>query len=193
MRRLLALLVAVAACGGSTAASVVGDAGTGSDGAPWADSTTADVASPDAGADAGAAADAGDVANADATDDGSTPCNDGGCAPPDAGVDAPPFVDAGCIEGGLPPAMGTAFTCGLDTCFSQSQYCMWGVGGIVPEMRNGVTPRRGAQLFAEGTCMPLPCSCGAFPTCACIQALPLVAPCQCMEAEGGIGVECFFP
>jgi hypothetical protein len=91
-------------------------------------------------------------------------------APKDASSDVADGAvedDAGCIDGALPPHLGAPFTCGMETCWSLSEYCSFATGG---------------QRFDHGTCAPLPCSCGAIPTCACI---PLMGYCTCATDDAG--------
>jgi len=85
------------------------------------------------------------------------------------------FVDAGCIDGALPPQLGTPFKGGTQTCWSKSEYCAY---------TNG--PR-----FDHGVCAPLPCSCGARPTCGCV---PRLGYCTCAtDGVGAIQRACVVP
>jgi hypothetical protein len=182
MRLRLAFLVGLAACGGSASVIVGVDAGGGNrDGAAGGDGAAPDgtVAADGAGADS-----SGDRAE--------SACVGIDCGRSDAGADAiamdstAPFVDAGCVDGGLPPGMGFPFACGTSTCFSQSEYCTWSIGGL-----QQARPDPKVGFFSFGQCMPLPCSCGAAPTCDCVQMMGL--PCFCMDEGGALGVQCDLP
>lgn len=83
------------------------------------------------------------------------------------------FIDAGCADGALAPQMGGPFLCGSEECFSGSQYCLRVAGGV--QLAPGDPPPSGMPDggFADCagcTCAPLPCSCGAAPACACLNA-----------------------
>ena len=127
MRPSVALVLALTACGSSTAAVLGTDAGSSRDGAGGEDGAAPDSTVPDGAVGVGVGADAGD-AGADENDANAN------------GEDSTaPYVDAGCTDDGLPPGRGAPFACGTETCFSQSQYCTWSVGGI----------RRGSQPAIE--------------------------------------------
>jgi hypothetical protein len=95
-----------------------------------------------------------------------------------ADADDAPFVyeDAACVDGSLVPEAGVQFPCGSTMCWSGSEFCAFVGGGRI-------TPTQG--------CNPIPCSCGAAPTCACLN-LPLVCT-QCTENAGAITAACQLP
>jgi hypothetical protein len=156
----LAWLLGLAACGGSAPA-----AGFGHDGGP----------------DGGRVVDLPDATVEDAMGrppiDASKECpvQDG------AAVDG----DAGCIEGGTPPGLGSAFACGQETCFTRSQYCFFESAG------QARIPGPGGA-FDYGSCVPFPCSCGATPSCDCLRSV-VKGPCACVEQCGATGVSCVYP
>jgi hypothetical protein len=186
MRLRIAFVLGLAACGGSAGAVVGADAGGGGrDGAAGDDGSAPD----------GTVVGDGAGGNDASEDRAESACVGFGCGLPDAGVDATatdstaPFVDAGCVDGGLPPGMGSPFACGMSTCFSQSEYCEWSIGGLQQATRE---PHVG--YFGFGQCMPLPCSCGAVPTCDCLEAQLLPGPiCFCTAEGGALGVQCNLP
>jgi hypothetical protein len=89
-----------------------------------------------------------------------------------------PFVyeDAACVDGSLAPEAGVQFPCGSTTCWSGSEFCAF-VGG-------------GAIMPTQG-CNPVPCSCGANPTCACLHLPPVCT--ECTENAGAITANCQLP
>lgn len=87
--------------------------------------------------------------------------------------EAPEFIDAGCVEGGLPPGLGARFSCGDASCWSGSEYCSLDV------------------LGDGGVCAPLPCRCGAAPACGCLFACPFES---CVQQDaGGLYQRCSCP
>ena len=143
-RRWIALvaLALLAACGGATAAQ-------------------------DAGTDAVPGGDAGQpIADATVDEDASQTF-------PDVNLpEAPPFVDAGCVDGSIPPGLGSPFACGDASCWSGSEYCVNGFIGNGP------------------VCEPLPCRCGALPTCSCLPGCPFES---CVAEAGAIYQQCSCP
>ena len=111
--------------------------------------------------------------------------------PIDAREDCPlrdglaPVADAACVEGGLPPGVGSPFACGTETCFTQSEYCFFEAAGQTRDPGPG-------GAFSGGTCAPFPCSCGATPSCECLRSI-YKAPCRCVEVCGATGVFCVYP
>ncbi len=86
--------------------------------------------------------------------------------------DAPGFID-GCVNGALPPGLGVHFSCGDASCWSGSEYCAMELAGDA------------------GVCAPLPCRCGAQPTCGCLFDCPFQSCVQ--EDAGAIYQRCSCP
>jgi hypothetical protein len=90
-------------------------------------------------------------------------------------------------DAALEAEAGPPLACGMAVCDASTQYCLH----YVPE--GGLEPDAGDTL---DKCTPIPASCMATPTCACIQPL---APCGsafagCVESPGSaIDVTCSHP
>jgi hypothetical protein len=94
---------------------------------------------------------------------------------------APCMTDAQCCSGRCSGPNGTCtptvvgagqFACGATACDAATAYCLH-VGGRRPEY----------------SCVPLPGSCGATPSCGCLADLPCGAQCS-GDTSRGIGISC---
>ena len=112
-------------------------------------------------------------------------------------------ADAECVGDALTPGMGATFGCGTDMCFSKSQYCRLTPSGGVPLIMARIQPLDDAAVGstcpggATCPCQPLPCECGASPTCECLHPMP-VAPSgignTCLTDDAGdLTLEVFLP
>ena len=152
-RSLAALVLVLAACGGTTKA-IHGDGGD-DDGAPDATSDTGD--------------DGCVLCPIDATPlpDGPLTC--------DAGL----FFDAGCVDGILPARLGAPFSCGTETCWSGSQYCWYPMGGMAqPHYDKGVCRAFPCVCGAEPTCGCTATACQPACTCSVDDAGAMLVACS---------------
>jgi hypothetical protein len=81
-------------------------------------------------------------------------------------------------NGGCTPPPGT-FACGPRFCTHGTQYCEGVVGGA-------------ASNAGSYACNPLPASCGATPTCACLTGTAACGNCT-VSADGDLNTRCLVP
>lgn len=179
------VLLAVTACGGSVVGGDGGPQDGGSDNSS-PDSSTGRACGKDAGR-------CGDEAFCDYTDDvcGRTG-RSGTCKPKPMACDflyAPVCTCAGMVasnacagqlggsdvdQEGNCMALGGYVRCGEKYCRADTTYCIL-TGNDVP----------GSKY--ESSCQPLPQTCGAKPTCACLGDR---TPCTCTDTGDGLRLEC---